>query len=391
MADGQGRATLSVDRKSRAGLYPRGTVFSSAEALPRGHSNRARAVLVDVRHKLIDSPAKSKRYYAAADLAASGVYALALAAFVQTLAGHLEAVKVGSQQHRQRTRELARHFTGAHGRTGPAASELAYGWEVFLAFAVTVGAVSQLEAAALWGRVVAALEDTADAQGEHLHEEDPVNRALSILSGLLSQGRAYLEDLDEGGAPVEPEAAGWQRHTFELHGGGEGEDFRPRQGAALLGYVSKQGGDTWAYFLPDALHEALQGVASKQGGAALPDAAGLWANMRDRFHARGLMRCDVEKDAGRVRAFKKVTAKGKRERLLCLRFPIDLDRYSVGTLGTDSPSRPTDTALSAVPTFNYFSSLLGTLGTVGPSSSPASSFAGAAEPEADGEEWTVGV
>ena len=395
VADGQGRATLSADRKSRAGLYPRGTVMSSAEALPRGHSNRARAVLVDVRRKLIDSRAKSEAFYQAADLAASGVYALALAAYVQTLAGHLEGVKVGSTAHRERTRQLAPRFTGAHGRTGPAAAELAYGWEVFLSFAVQVGAVGEGEAAHLWGRVLAALEDTADSQGEHLHEEDPVHRALSLLSGLLAQGRAYLEDLDEGGVPAEPEAAGWQRHTFELHGGGEGEDFKPRPGASLLGYVSKQGGDVWAYFLPDALHEALQSVASKQGGAALPDPAGLWANMRDRFYPSGLMRCDVEKAAGRVRPYVKVTAKGKRERLLCLRFPLDLDRYFVGTLGTvgtDSPSTLTDTALSAVPTFNSFSSLMGTLGTVRPSSSPASSFAGAELGESGEEEaWAVTV
>ena len=389
VADGQGRATLTADRKARAGMYPRGTVISSAETLPRGHSNRARAVLVDVRRALIDSKAKSNAFHGAADLAGSGMYALALAAYVQTIADQFEAVKVGSEQHKQQTRQLAERFKGAHGRTGPAAAQLAYGWEVFLAFAVSKGAVSSEEAAVLWSRVLAALEETADSQGEHLHEEDPVNRALSLLSNLLAQGRVYLEDLEKGGEPVAPEAAGWQRHAFQPQSGGEVEEFKPRPGASLLGYVSKQGGDTWAYFLPETLHAELQSMASKQGGAALPDASGLWANMRDRFHARGLMRCDVEKTAGRVRAFKKVTVRGKREALLCLRFPIDLDRYSlgtVGTMGTDSPLTPTDTALAAVPTFNSFSSSVGTVGTADPSSSPVPAFAGASVLEEGGEE-----
>jgi len=391
-ADGAGRGRMNYKTGgTKAGYYPRGTVVSSAEQLPRGHSNRARAVLVDVDRPLIDSPAKSEAYHLAADTAAEGVYALALAAYVQTLAGHLDAVKVDSPAHRRRTRELAPHFEGAHGRTGPAAAELAHGWEVFLSFAWMVGAVSQAEAAHIWARVLSALEDTAAGQGEHLHQEDPVNRALNVLAGLLAQGRVYLEDLG-GGVPVEPEAAGWQRHTFELHGGGEGEDFKPRPNATLLGYVDRSGGDTWAYFFPDALHEALQGVATRQGGAALPDAAGLWANMRDRFHPRGLMRCETEKTSGRVRPFAKLTAKGKRERLLCLRFPLDLDSYflgTVGTLGTDSLLTPSSTLSSSVPTLSYFSNSLGTVGTVGLSPSPVSAFA-ASMPEAE-ENWAVTV
>ena len=162
VADGAGRGRMDYRTGgNKAGLYPRGTVLSSAEHLPRGHSNRARAVLVDVHRPLIDSQAKSQAYHAAADSAAAGVYALALAAYVQALAGDLDAVRVGSEAHKRRTRELAARFEGQHGRTGPAAAELAYGFEVFLAFAVELGAVGQAQAAHIWARVLSALEDTA--------------------------------------------------------------------------------------------------------------------------------------------------------------------------------------------------------------------------------------
>ena len=233
LADGAGRGRMDYKTGgNKAGYFPRGAVMSSAETLPRGHSNRARAVLVDIDRPLIDSLAKSEAYHLAADTAAEGVYALALAAYLQALAGHLDAVKVDSLAHRQRTRALAPHFEGAHGRTGPAAAELAYGWEVFLSFAVMVGAVSQAEASQIWARVLAALEDTAAGQGEHLHEEDPVNRALSVLSSLLAQGRVYLEDKDAGGPPVDAEFYGW-----ELSGHGEEGKalYRTKPAAALLG------------------------------------------------------------------------------------------------------------------------------------------------------------
>lgn len=397
VADGQGRGTLTADRKARAGLYPRGTVVSSSETLPRGHSNRARVVIVDVTRPLIGKDAAmSAAYYAAEDRAAAGVYALALAAYVQQLAASSEAVTVGSPAHRERVRRLAPRFEGAHGRTGNAAAELAYGWEVFLSFAVHCGAVSEGEAGELWARVVAALEETAQAQGEHLHSEDPVTRALAVLSGLLAQGRIYLEDLDGGAAPPPDMAAslGWQRNTFTTADGEEMESWRTRPGGQLVGYYSKAGGDEWGHFLPDPLHEALQRAVQGQGGAALPDAGTLWANLRDRYYPAGLMRCEVEQ-SGRIRAFQKVTVNGERVRLLTLRLPLSLPSYNVGTvgtLGTDGERSMSGTVFEPVPMTLFFSKGLGTVGT--PEAPPPASSLAVPESEdaaAWPEEWEVPV
>ena len=187
VADGTGRATLTADRKQRAGVYPRGLVMSSSETLPRGHSNLARAVIVDVDRPLIGTdPVMSKAYYRGEDLGAAGVYALAMAGYVQQIAQDFETVKAGSAAHRQAVQALAPHFEGAHGRTAGAASELAYGWRVFLSFAVKVGAVSEAQAGQTWARVLLALKGTANGQGAHLTAEDPVSRALRLLDGLLS-------------------------------------------------------------------------------------------------------------------------------------------------------------------------------------------------------------
>ena len=399
VADGAGRGRLGERQKRQAGLYPRGLVMSSSETLPRGHSNRARVMVVDVARKLIDSPAKSDAYYYAEDQAGQGVYALALAAFVQMIAGHYDAVTVGSAAHKTFTRELAPRFEGQHGRTGPAAAELAYGWAAFLSFAVQVGAVTDLEAAHTWARVVAALEDTAKEQGAHLRDADPVDTALSVLAGLLAQGRYFLEDAAKEDAAAPPDdvaaALGWQAQRWATPEG-EGVQLRTRPGAALLGYYARSDGDEWAYFLPNALHEALQRAVQGQG-FTLPDASTLYGNMKNRFHPAGLMRCDVERGGegkpGRVRSYYKATVHGQRSSFVALRLPLETDIYNlgtVGTMGTDEGLNTSGTVSGAVPSFNIFRDVLGTMGT--PSLRAASSFAaslsasGALEAVPDGEE-----
>lgn len=367
-ADGVGRGTMTADRKARAGLFPRGLVISSGETLPRGHSNRARAVIVDVSRKLIPDgdTLKSEAFYAAADLAGEGVYALALASYIQALAGNLEAVQVGSDTHKAHVREWAKVFKGAHGRTGRALAELSYGWACFLAFAVSLEAVTEAHAVSLWGRVVSALAYTSDGQAEHLHSEDPIARALSLTASLLSQGRVYLPDLKTGEAPADGQAAlmcGYQpRPSYGEEEGG----VSLRAGAVKVGYYGKSGGDEWAHFDPEALHEQLQRAAAGQGGGALPDKGTLWANMRDRLHPAGLMRCTVE--GQKVRTGLKVsTPDGLRPYLLTLRLPFDLPAYGIGgtsgTGGTDGEEVTCDTGFLPVPLTLFSSKVSGTSGT----------------------------
>ncbi|GHF32264.1 hypothetical protein HNQ07_000432 [Deinococcus metalli] len=356
-ADGAGRGTLTADRKSRAALYPRGLIATSAEDLPRGHSNRARLVMVEVLRPLIDSPAKSAAYHAGEERAAVGVYALALAGFVQAVASAFEDVRAGSAAHLRRVRALAPDFQGVHGRTGDAAAELAYGWEVFLSYAVAVGAVSTSEAGALWERVTGALGETARGQGEHLQDADPVARALAVLSGLLAQGRVYLEDLRVGGKP-EAHAAplcGWQRHG-DRGQYGEEDTFTTKPGAVMVGYYSRAGGNEWGHFLPDGLHEAVQRAVTGQGGAALPDPSKLWGNLRDRLHAAGLMKCDRE--GTRVRATARATLpNGTQQALITLRLPIGAPYQSVVQVvqvGHDGEESTSDTGATACTTLNLY-------------------------------------
>ncbi|MGY2895456.1 hypothetical protein [Deinococcus sp. UYEF24] len=385
VADGTGRATLTADRRQRAGVYPRGLVMSSSETLPRGHSNLARAVIVDVDRPLIGTdPVMSAAYYRGEELGASGVYALAMAGYVQQIAGDFETVRAGSAAHRKAVQALAPRFEGAHGRTAGAASELAYGWQVFLSFAVKVGAVSEAQAGDTWARVILALEDTAKGQGAHLTAEDPVSRALGVLSGLLSQGKVFLEDLGESGPPPDDAAAlcGYRRDSGE-----DGDVYRTRPGAELLGWYSKTGGDAWGYFLPDALHGALQRSVQAQGAALLPDARTLWGNMAGRLHPAGLMKAEGA-GGGRVRPDVKVsTPDGTRPRLLALRLPLSYQNFGAsGAVGADGEETVSSTVFKPAPLILFFRTLVGAVGAVGPAGVPV--FAGSApSPAAEPDPW----
>jgi len=370
VADGTGRATLTADRRQRAGVYPRGLVMSSSETLPRGHSNLARAVVVDVSRPLIGTdPVMSRAYYRGEELGAAGVYALAMAGYVQQIAQDFETVKAGSAAHRQAVQKLAPRFEGAHGRTAGAASELAYGWQVFLSFAVRVGAVSEAQAGDTWARVILALEDTAKGQGAHLTAEDPVSRALRLIDGLLSQGRVFLEDLGDGGTPPEDaaELCGWRRVS------GEGGDvYRIHPGAVKVGWYSKTGGNAWAHFLPDGLHEVLQRAIQGQGGALLPDPGVLWGNMAARLPAAGVMKTEAA-GAGKVRPLVKVSApNGTRPRVLSLMLPLSYQNMGAsGAVGTDGEETASSTVFKPAPLTLFFRGKYGAVGAVVPPAVPS--------------------
>ncbi|GGS14572.1 DUF927 domain-containing protein [Deinococcus knuensis] len=363
--DGTGRGRMSADGRTRAGYYPRGLVLTSSEGMPRGQSNTARTVVVEVTAPLIGprGTAKSRHFDALADAGQAGVYALALAGMVQAVASSFEAVRVGSAAHKEAVRGLSPYLKGAHGRTGDTLADLAYGWQVFLSFALQVGAVQELEAAQRWERVMLALREIAQGQAAHLNEADPVDRALSVLSGLLASGRVFLEDLRGGGAPPVEDAAlcGYSVQAYRGEHGEE-ETARTRPGASLVGWYSRTGGDTWGHFLPDNLHAALQDAVKGQG-VSLPDAGTLWRNMAGQLQGPGLMRCEAaKKDAdGRVTQwrpmFKAVRPDtGTQERMITLRLPITrlgTDDGINGINGIDTPSSTSDTAFSLIP-FSLF-------------------------------------
>lgn len=315
VADGGGKGTLTVDRRERAIVYPRGTLMTSAEDVPSGQSNQARCVLIHVDEDLLGpQQERSQAYREAANYAQQGGYSAAMSGYIQYLAQHDDEVRVGSELHRQHVQQLAPYFPGAHGRNGEAAAELSFGWRVYLSYAVQIGAITLFQAQQKWEAVCSGLLSVIGQQGA-LHElQNPLERMISDLQTLLTQKKVYLKDVDTGEYPIEPESAGWQK----VHFGEDGRWEVPPQ-AQHVGWLNEEANGRWVYLIPNATYAVLNQFAHQQG-RTLPSETALWTMLRDRFYPEGLMRCD---ESGK-RNTKKVNIRceGFASRCLVLAFPL---------------------------------------------------------------------
>ena len=97
-----------------------------------------------------------------------------MAGFVQWMAPQYDAIQERRKVRVAELRDQARQ--GSHRRTPTLVADLAFGWEVFLEFAVEAGAIDAEEAEALWERGWMALGKAAAAQEEHQVAADPVER-----------------------------------------------------------------------------------------------------------------------------------------------------------------------------------------------------------------------
>lgn len=340
MADGGGKGTLTADRVERAIVYPRGTLITSAEDIPEGHSNQARSLLVPVRTDLLgEQKERSSIYRDAAKHAKRGGYAVTMAGYLRYLAGRYSDVKLDSARHQEHLAQYADIFQGAHDRNGEAAAELSYGWQMFLRYVVGRGILSREEAEAEWQESCKALMDVVAGQGEYHTEQDPVTRSIHDLITLLAQGRVFLRDSKTGEAPPRPHVAGWEVMT-------SGSDVitSHRPNAESIGWVDTKGEVSWAYLLPRAAYAELERFNRSQN-TSLPSSTSLWTAFRERFQGEHLMHCDVDsRKGGRVMRTTKnvyIPYLSKNYRCVVLAFPFDdLLGGKSGNTVPESPDLP---------------------------------------------------
>ena len=124
--------------------------------------------------------------------AAAGVYAQALAGYVQWLALRYGEIVQGLPAERRSLRQHCLH--DGHRRTPDIVANLALGMQYFLAYAHDCGALTLDECRTSWERTWRALGDAAVAQPEHHAGEEPAHRFLSLLAGAIAAGHAYVAD-----------------------------------------------------------------------------------------------------------------------------------------------------------------------------------------------------
>ncbi|MFC3833350.1 MULTISPECIES: hypothetical protein [Deinococcus] len=309
VGEGGGRMRGATDGSVRGGEYPRGVVMITGELSVARLSDVARTVTVEIDEPLI-TPRTSAAYREAQRLAANGLYAAAMSAYIAWIARHKEAL-YGRAYIRDIRDPLRWLFEAsrAHNRTPDNIADLAGAWRVYLTFACEAGAVSATEAQAYWRRVVAALREMSTDQATHLSESDPVRSTLRIIQTLLLTQRIYLADADTGQAPTDPGKYGWQPSA-------DGSDSQPNPRASLAGYVEVIDGVEWLMFLPAALYTEIERYTAGED-VALPPARTLWRRIKEALRPLGYLISEGDRTTHRRSVFG--SADGARVELLHLR------------------------------------------------------------------------
>lgn len=247
-----GRQRMRADGTLRPDRPPRGLILSTGEDLPRGESVRARMLHVEVAPGDVDVTKLTQ----AQATGAEGVYAAAMAGFVQWLAPRLEAVRA-RQVEIVRLLRTAAHRSDAHRRTATIVAEIATGIGWALRYAVDVGAMATDAAEQRFADAWVALGEQAAAQVAISEASDPVRRYLELVGAAISSGRAHLADADNGAAPTNAEARGWLR---------DGEGAWHGRGRCI-GWVRSRGEELTFLLEPDAALAEVAALAVAQGEA----------------------------------------------------------------------------------------------------------------------------
>ena len=183
---------------------PRALLLATGEDLPRGHSLRARLLMIPIGPGDVDRDCLSRCQKAANE----GHLAMAMGAFLSWLADGYDQKQV---QMRRRASELRPELqTGeAHARIPTALAELQAGWEVWLAFAAEIGAIDSPGKQELEHRCRIVLKQLAAVQARHSAAAPAPEQNQSKRSSVIA-----MMERPEGATVQEIMGmTGWQKHT----------------------------------------------------------------------------------------------------------------------------------------------------------------------------------
>ena len=199
-----GRQRMRSDATLRPAKPPRGLILSTGEDIPTGQSLRARMLILEVSPGVVFLEPLNQ----CQQDAGNGLYTQAMAGFLQWLAPQYDQVKKELTTGVPALRTLLTQGQG-HLRTPDILANLVVGLDYFCDFAKEKGAITETEAQQsrqiCWDTLVA----IGKLQQSHQGQEDPVPRFFELLAAAMTSGQAHLASV-EGGAPENPQAAGWR-------------------------------------------------------------------------------------------------------------------------------------------------------------------------------------
>lgn len=207
-ANSAGRSRMRVDGTVRPELFPRAQVVCTGEDVPPGQSLQARTSLIEI----VKDDVTSERLTPTQKTADEGVYAQAMAGYVQWLAAQYETAEDWPAKLKAELAEgrdaIAKDVSG-HSRAPEAVAGLLLGLRWFLRYARHIGAITQEEWTAIYGQCRTALLDGSAVQSAETKSLSAEAIYLNAVRTAITSGRAYLAALDSDGVPPFPEATRW--------------------------------------------------------------------------------------------------------------------------------------------------------------------------------------
>lgn len=229
-----GRGRLNSDSGFRRTFEPRGVVLSTAERGALGTSTMARVQTVMVAPGDIDSDklavAQKQR----------PIYGYAMAGYLDYIAEHWN----------QLTTDLPIQIIDSRGdidlshkRLPGAMAMLQTGFDQAMKYAVSIGAIEQVDADARCAECYSALHKIALTQSALVEDQDPARIFVSVLITLLRQGKAHLQKKNAGDGIA---AAGYGAELGERLGWYDGETayLLPAAYNTIYRYISSEG---WSF------------------------------------------------------------------------------------------------------------------------------------------------
>lgn len=288
---------MRSDGSLRPPKPPRGLILATGEDIPKGQSLQARLIILEMSPGMVNLD----HLTSCQEQAGKGVYAQAMAGYLQWVARHYDRLKktLSPKVSETRGRLFKEH---QHKRTPDAIAHLMVGLEYFLEFAQDMEAIDVQKAQELQAQSWEALQSIGEQQTGHQGGQNPVHRFLELLSASLISGIAHLADL-KGSMPTNPDLAGWRKTSEET-------DFQPAEYQPMgkrIGWVDREN----IYLLADVAYGVAQGMARDMGDSLAVSCQ----TLKKRLKEQGVT--SVEDGRGQRLTVRRMVD-GQRREVLCI-------------------------------------------------------------------------
>ena len=256
IGNGSARARLNGDLQQRTERRPRGLILSTGEDVPKGGSLKSRAVILIMTTSITKGEA-SKRLKAAQNDAREGIYAQAMAGYIEWLAPRIEIIQAQLTSLVVEVRD--RLPSDGHARSNSNTANLILGIRCFLQYACELGAITPQDASSYLERCKIALAEIASEAAYENMQDKPTEQWRRLLIAAITSKNAHLATSDDGNPGLE---YGWVKRirAIEREDGAYSEESFSG-GGDKIGWID---GDN-IYLNPECAYKVANEMGSRIG------------------------------------------------------------------------------------------------------------------------------